>query len=84
MATIFHNVTLPRSWILKLAKIKEGDHKAVGLYWMLVEPMSELLEQMYSGINGGSFLFYSGVQNIGKLHQIIYYSKAGIFRIWGQ
>jgi hypothetical protein len=24
------------------------------------------------------------VQNIGKLHQIIYYSKAGIFRIWGQ
>lgn len=52
-ASILHDVTLPRSWLLMLAKIEERGVKAAGLFRMLIDPMSELLEQMYSGINAG-------------------------------
>lgn len=49
-----HNVALPRSWILQYLRLEETVQKerATNLYFLFVEPLSILLEDIHTGNSG--------------------------------
>jgi hypothetical protein len=53
-----HGVTLPRSWLLaELDHLEVAGTKDTGLYGLFVEPMAELLDQIYIGVQAGTTSF---------------------------
>ncbi|OCH88979.1 hypothetical protein OBBRIDRAFT_757238 [Obba rivulosa] len=53
-----HDVTLPRSWLMALGEdLARLRHKESKLFYMLVDPMTTLLEQIYTGEYADHLLF---------------------------
>lgn len=48
-----HDITVPRSWLMKPIDLDEHRNKQFAMLRLLVDPMSELLEQLYTGVSAG-------------------------------
>ncbi|GBE78672.1 predicted protein [Sparassis crispa] len=55
-----HEVTLPRSWLMSLARgFKRHGERQTNLLSLYIKPMADLLEQIYTGSNADHLLFES-------------------------
>ncbi|KAJ3777202.1 hypothetical protein FB446DRAFT_718464 [Lentinula raphanica] len=58
-----HNITLPRSWLMKPICVEEERRKEFSMLTLLVSPIGDLLAQIYNG-RGAGHLFYQSPKTL--------------------